>query len=358
VGNLSAITVNTGDLTVSGTVSDASGNWSVDSSGNMIAKSWTLKDSSGTTVLAVGGQLNWSYVGGSAKPADNATVGAPSGTNVGSVSADTVASATNAVNDGTTGLNFRMRNNTVNVLSGGAGFTAGTLTYDATTGNRTGGYGVVMNKNGIAAYNSSGTNTFSLDATTGSASFSGTLSAATGTFAGSLSAVTGSFGGVTLASGGSFKSGQTAYNSGTGFFLGYSGSTPVLSIGQAGGSSLLWDGTNLYINSPVFVQLTATTSGTLYTTVSNGLVGYGGLTVNTSGGTPQSYTWSVSWYPEGSISASYSISGGQNTDTAYFQGNATNNRLDATITCTVTFTDGRTATAYRSHSVTHGTYNP
>jgi hypothetical protein len=43
VGSLSAITVNTGNLTVSGTISDSGGNWSLDSNGNMTANSAALK---------------------------------------------------------------------------------------------------------------------------------------------------------------------------------------------------------------------------------------------------------------------------------------------------------------------------
>jgi hypothetical protein len=43
VGNLSAITVNTGNLTVSGTISDSGGNWSLDSNGNMTGNSAALK---------------------------------------------------------------------------------------------------------------------------------------------------------------------------------------------------------------------------------------------------------------------------------------------------------------------------
>lgn len=42
----------------------------------------------------------WAGVSGSGRPADNATVGAPSGTSVGGVSADTVASGANAANAG------------------------------------------------------------------------------------------------------------------------------------------------------------------------------------------------------------------------------------------------------------------
>ena len=43
VGSLSAITVNTGNLTVSGTIADSGGNWSLDSNGNMTANSVALK---------------------------------------------------------------------------------------------------------------------------------------------------------------------------------------------------------------------------------------------------------------------------------------------------------------------------
>jgi hypothetical protein len=90
--------------------------------------------------------------------------------------------AYSAVNDPTTGLAQRMRNNTVNVLTGGAGFTAGTLTYNSSTGVRTGGYGMMMNKNGVVAYNSSGVNTITIDGTSGAISMrSATILADDGT---------------------------------------------------------------------------------------------------------------------------------------------------------------------------------
>ena len=149
---------------------------------------------------------NWANVGGSGKPADNATVGAPSGTNVGSTPATTVESnaangqsAYNAVNDGTTGLAQRLRANAANILSGSGGLATGNLTWDS-SGNRTGGYGVGINQRGIVGYNSSGNPTFTLDGSTGNATFYGALSGATGTFAGSLSAVTGTFAGTLTAS--------------------------------------------------------------------------------------------------------------------------------------------------------------
>lgn len=49
-------------------------------------------------------------------------------------------------------------------------------------------------------------------------------------------------GGITLSGGGSFKGGQTAYNVGTGFFLGYESGYYKLSIGNPSGNYITWDG--------------------------------------------------------------------------------------------------------------------
>lgn len=54
---------------------------------------------------------------------------------------------------------------------------------------------------------------------------------------------------LTLDSSGYVRGGQTAYNTGTGFFLGYSGGAYKLSIGDSTvGNSLTWDGTTLAVN--------------------------------------------------------------------------------------------------------------
>lgn len=58
---------------------------------------------------------------------------------------------------------------------------------------------------------------------------------------------------------GNIQSGQTAYNTGTGYFLEYNGGTPRLSIGNGGTKGLTWDGTNIAVNGQV-----------------NGLFGFGG----------------------------------------------------------------------------------
>lgn len=68
------------------------------------------------------------------------------------------------------------------------------------------------------------------------------------TFRGSLEAPTGTIGSVTLATDGNIKSGQTAYNTGTGFFLGNDNGTAKFSIGS-GNSSLTWDGSSLVLKN-------------------------------------------------------------------------------------------------------------
>lgn len=54
-------------------------------------------------------------------------------------------------------------------------------------------------------------------------------------------------GSLTVGTGGYIKSGATAYNSGTGFWLEYNGGTPRLFIGNSAGNKLTWDGSTLSI---------------------------------------------------------------------------------------------------------------
>jgi hypothetical protein len=55
-------------------------------------------------------------------------------------------------------------------------------------------------------------------------------------------------GDITIDTTGNIRGGQTAYNTGTGFFLGYSSGAYKFSIGNPSGEHLLWTGTNLVIN--------------------------------------------------------------------------------------------------------------
>lgn len=144
---------------------------------------WTSVASRPTTLAGLDGTSATKLAG----VQDGATVGAPNGTLVGGVASETVAtgavngtSAYMAVNDANTGLAQRLRLNAQNVLAGYGGLATGTLTWNS-IGQRTGGYGVGMSANGIAAYNAAGVATFSLDGGTGDATFAGTLNVASAT---------------------------------------------------------------------------------------------------------------------------------------------------------------------------------
>ena len=72
-------------------------------------------------------------------------------------------------------------------------------------------------------------------------------------------------GNITMDAAGFIKGGQSAYNTGAGFWLGYDGSAYKFSLGNPATQSLKWDGSNLSITSPQFTLLggSATFSGAL-----------------------------------------------------------------------------------------------
>jgi hypothetical protein len=70
-------------------------------------------------------------------------------------------------------------------------------------------------------------------------------------------------GGITLSSGGVIKGGQTAFNTGTGFFLGYESAAYKFSIGSSG-NYLTWDGSTLTVKGSLVVgNTTLSESNTL-----------------------------------------------------------------------------------------------
>lgn len=87
---------------------------------------------------------------------------------------------------------------------------------------------------GIVGRDKTNKTTFTIDGTTGDASFAGSLSAPTGTL-----------GALTIATGGNIKLGQTAYNTGTGFWLGDDMGTTKFSLGNPAGDYITWDGTEI-----------------------------------------------------------------------------------------------------------------
>jgi hypothetical protein len=115
---------------------------------------------------------------------------------------------------------------------------------------------------------------------------------------GTLSAITVNTGALTVqdtltvSSTGNIKGGQTAYNTGTGFFLGYSGGAYKFSIGSST-SSLLWDGSQLKIagsnvtfgigsgSTPGGYSFEVTTVGLAY--CYRNFTCYGGILIQNSG---------------------------------------------------------------------------
>jgi hypothetical protein len=168
------------------------------------------------------------------------------------------------------GSNFRLDVDTANGL---VWIRHKDANYNVSVGAYTGVVrtGLGITANGIAAgYNrqSDGAwvNSFSIDSTTGVATFSGTVNAAAGNFVGN----------VTIGQGGAIRSGQTAYNTGTGFWLEYNGGTPRFSIGSSTGQGLTWDGSALSING-------ALTSGSTFGGLTLPVLTNANITIDGSG---------------------------------------------------------------------------
>ena len=78
-------------------------------------------------------------------------------------------------------------------------------------------------------------------------------------------------GGITLSGGGNIKGGQTDYNTGTGFFLGYSGTDYKFSIGNASTKGITWDGNALSIGGDVSIGANLASALSTSTALTNGL---------------------------------------------------------------------------------------
>jgi len=60
-------------------------------------------------------------------------------------------------------------------------------------------------------------------------------------------------GNIVLPSGGFIRSGQTSYNTGTGFYIGNDSGTPRFSFGNSSGKNIRWDGSDLSVSGGVIV---------------------------------------------------------------------------------------------------------
>jgi len=182
------------------------------------------------------------------------------------------------------------------------------------------------------------------------------------TFAGQLGAAYGSFGGVTIAAGGSISSGQTAYNTGTGWHLSFIGGVPKLSIGNPTGNRLTFDGTTMeYVGGVQLAPFSVAITGTLSSGVPNSLntTSIGTLTASVTGGrAPLTYLWNgvVSDTDPSDRTGVLSASADTNSVTGVSaKVSAFNTRIIGKYTLTVTDADNRVATATRNVSTQFGT---
>lgn len=106
--------------------------------------------------------------------ANTATSAASTAQSTADTAVSNAATAQGTANTALSGLATKLNSNAQNVLAGAGGLAVGTLTWNS-SGVRTGGYGVGFSANGLAAYNSAGNATFSLNASNGNATFAGTL---------------------------------------------------------------------------------------------------------------------------------------------------------------------------------------
>jgi hypothetical protein len=180
-----------------------------------------------------------------------------------------------------------------------------------------------------------------------------------------LAALSSYLGTVEIAAGGYLRSGQTAWSTGSGFWLGWVGSgpgEPGFSIGSSSaylrykpstGLELKLDGMTASMNT-----------STTYTNVSNGGPrDYGYATVSVSGGvSPYAYSWAI-------VSASFDNGSGTegiptvgmtsvSTNQAYFRGIGSNGYVRMLVECIATDANGRSVRAVGTVEVLHGTYMP
>lgn len=149
------------------------------------------------------------------------------------------------------------------------------------------GQSVVNTGSGFHLANSGGGGVFSVgNGGTASIYWNGSTLAVSG----AITATSGSFtGSVTLGSsgvGGSLSSGQSAYDSGTGFWLERNSGTPRFSIGNSAGNKMTWNGTTLAVTGTVTADAGAIGGWTLSSTTLSGtnisLVNTGNITAGTS----------------------------------------------------------------------------
>jgi hypothetical protein len=181
---------------------------------------------------------------------------------------------------------------------------------------------------------------------------------------GTLYASGGLIGGITIGST-NIRSGQTAFHTGTGFWLGIDGSTPKFSIGNPSGNYMYWDGTDLVVNGeftgtvnlPAF-SASIDEGSTFIASRSNGRQVYNTFNVTATGGkSPYAYQWSLSRIDSDNDTAPIGIfiTSAPTADNIDISGLGTDNVVIGYITCLVTDSDQRACRTGFTIAVTHGT---
>jgi hypothetical protein len=151
---------------------------------------------------------------------------------------------------------------------------------------------------------------------------------------------------------------QTDFNTGIGFFLGWSGGVPKFSIGDPAGQYLTWDGSNVKFNGQFATGFSAAIGGGPFTLSSpNGPQGAGSRTVTISNGrAPYTIQWTlVNIHPNATPDTANAWMSGETTATMTLITEAYDNIVLGRALATVTDADGRVATAAVAIVHTHGT---
>ncbi len=302
---------------------------------------------------------NWGSIGGTGKPQDNATVGAPTGTTVGGTEAGLVASralngdtALAAVNNATSGLASKLAAAGNQNLTGPVTLTSSGAIVVGTVND-----GVRINTTGIIG-RKAGYTTFSV-AADGTALFGGTMTAVTGTFGKVELLSTGEVSGGNFVTknpasewpaagtGPGFQIGNGAlrlgnFNDGKYVFIGYDGNIIAPGLQLINGQLTLTSTVIVSprVSQPIYDTFAYNALGGGFVSGPNGSLSNSVTLQITGNNGPHKIAWSYVRLAGGTPSAPSWADG--SGDTFGVGATATNTTLSFKVSAVITGTDGRT----------------